>query len=194
MSVSVLWNGRRHNVQTTPATRLAQVLAEVRVCIVHMCAICRGSNYILRPRMSVPAPSLSRLGTSVRTMIRLKKAGNDAFSHRILVLSSLYACDVCAAPLQVCAKIGEPTDGYTLKFQNKNVDLSTTVRLANIPNNAKLELIKSAAPRSQAAVQLVGIARSCALYPRVSVCTMASLITIKDPSSVGSRILLSCFS
>jgi hypothetical protein len=45
--------------------------------------------------------------------------------------------------------------GHTLTFQNKKVDLSLSLRFANIPNNAKLELVAEASGAKAANVQIV---------------------------------------
>eukprot|EP00124_Ichthyophonus_hoferi_P003893 Ihof_evm1s375 gene=Ihof_evmTU1s375 len=56
---------------------------------------------------------------------------------------------------QICRKIKVPSNQYTLKFQNKPVNLSLTLRLANIPNNAKLELLKMDTIRKAQDVTLI---------------------------------------
>jgi tether containing UBX domain for GLUT4 len=56
---------------------------------------------------------------------------------------------------QVCSKVKEPVAGHTLTFQNKKVDLSLSLRFANIPNNAKLELVIETSGAKVANVQIV---------------------------------------
>ncbi|KAK7727707.1 hypothetical protein SLS57_002749 [Botryosphaeria dothidea] len=43
---------------------------------------------------------------------------------------------------EACAKFNLNPDNYTLKFNNKSVDLSRTIRLANLPQGAKLDLVQ----------------------------------------------------
>ncbi|KAK8158938.1 GLUT4 regulating protein TUG-domain-containing protein [Phyllosticta citrichinensis] len=53
---------------------------------------------------------------------------------------------------EACAKFGIPADNYTLKHNNKPVDLSRTIRLANLPQGAKLDLVQGS--RSPAVVNV----------------------------------------
>ncbi|KAK8165790.1 GLUT4 regulating protein TUG-domain-containing protein [Phyllosticta citribraziliensis] len=53
---------------------------------------------------------------------------------------------------EACAKFGIRADNYTLKYNNKPVDLSRTIRLANLPQGAKLDLVQGS--RSPAVVNV----------------------------------------
>lgn len=44
---------------------------------------------------------------------------------------------------EACAKFNLNPDNYTLKFNNKPVDCSRTIRLANLPQGAKLDLVQA---------------------------------------------------
>ncbi|PVD37642.1 hypothetical protein C0Q70_00239 [Pomacea canaliculata] len=56
---------------------------------------------------------------------------------------------------EVCSKQGFlPTDEYNLIHGRTTVDLSSTFRFSNLPNNAKLELSKATKPRSQSETEV----------------------------------------
>lgn len=112
-TVSVLWKGRWHQLQTSPNDKLASVLEKV-------CGV----------------------DVSIRSCLdMISQSHTEIF--------------VCFPLRQICMKINEPVAGHTLTFQNKKVDLSLSLRFANIPNNAKLELVAQASGAKPANVQIV---------------------------------------
>ncbi|XP_070580251.1 tether containing UBX domain for GLUT4-like [Ptychodera flava] len=55
---------------------------------------------------------------------------------------------------QVCTKQGFPPEEYDLKHQRTILDVNSPVRYSNLPNNAKVELVKTAAPRKETEVNI----------------------------------------
>lgn len=81
-------------------------------------------------------------------------------SHVVVVDSSARRATIRTTPAkalsdvlqEACAKFGIRADNYTLKYNNKPVDLSRTIRLANLPQGAKLDLVQGS--RSPAVVNV----------------------------------------
>ncbi|EKG14997.1 UBX domain-containing protein [Macrophomina phaseolina MS6] len=71
-------------------------------------------------------------------------------SHVVVVDTSARTARIKTTPgkhltevlAEACAKFSLNPDNYTLKFNNKPVDLSRTIRLANLPQGAKLDLVQ----------------------------------------------------
>ncbi|KAJ9645380.1 hypothetical protein H2199_003388 [Coniosporium tulheliwenetii] len=81
---------------------------------------------------------------------------------------------------EACAKLGVKADQYTLKHNNKQIDLSRTYRLSGLPSGAKLDLVQSS--RSPSAV-------SVALQPPDG----GSRLTQKFPSNTSLWQILRVF-
>ncbi|KAK7512298.1 GLUT4 regulating protein TUG-domain-containing protein [Phyllosticta citriasiana] len=81
-------------------------------------------------------------------------------SHVVVVDSSARRATIRTTPAkalsdvlqEACTKFGIRADNYTLKYNNKTVDLSRTIRLANLPQGAKLDLVQGS--RSPAVVNV----------------------------------------
>ncbi|XP_071960711.1 tether containing UBX domain for GLUT4-like [Antedon mediterranea] len=55
---------------------------------------------------------------------------------------------------KVCEKQGYTSAEYDLRHQRKILDPKLSVRFSNIPNNAKLELVKAATARTESSIQI----------------------------------------
>ncbi|XP_006814773.1 tether containing UBX domain for GLUT4-like [Saccoglossus kowalevskii] len=55
---------------------------------------------------------------------------------------------------EVCAKQGFPPEQYDIKHQRTVLDVNIPIRFANLPNNAKLELVKATKPRKECEVDI----------------------------------------
>ncbi|KAF2090497.1 hypothetical protein K490DRAFT_70959 [Saccharata proteae CBS 121410] len=81
-------------------------------------------------------------------------------SHVVVVDSTARRATVKTTPgkhlsdvlAEACGKFGVPADLYMLKFNNKPLDLTRTIRLSNLPQGAKLDLVQGS--RSPTAINV----------------------------------------